>query len=71
MQGLIPFIDLDEQQSLIKPQVDAAIQRVLSHGKYILGPEVYELEERLAEYTGAKYCITCAPKTAAASAVAI
>ena len=36
---------------------------MLKHGKYILGPEVYELEERLAQYTGAKFCITCANGT--------
>ena len=35
----------------------------MAHGKYILGPEVAELEERLCEYTGAKYCITCANGT--------
>lgn len=39
------------------------IQRVLDHGQYILGPEVAELEEKLAAYTGAKYCITCANGT--------
>ena len=60
---MIPFIDLAAQQARIKPQIDAAIQRVLSHGKYILGPEVDELEERLTGYTGAKYCITCANGT--------
>ena len=51
------------QQKRIEPGVNAAIQRVLAHGKYILGPEVHELEERLAEYTGAKFCITCANGT--------
>ncbi|WP_301898339.1 DegT/DnrJ/EryC1/StrS family aminotransferase [Pseudidiomarina terrestris] len=57
------FIDLAAQQALIKDKIDAAIQRVLAHGKYILGPEVQELEERLAEYTGAKYCIAVANGT--------
>jgi UDP-2-acetamido-2-deoxy-ribo-hexuluronate aminotransferase len=52
------FIDLVSQQVGIKEQIDAAIQGVLSHGKYIQGPEVSELEKRLAEYNGAKYCIT-------------
>ena len=46
------FIDLAAQQALIKEKIDANIQRVLAHGKYILGPEVHELEERLAVYTG-------------------
>ncbi|MGQ4276468.1 DegT/DnrJ/EryC1/StrS family aminotransferase [Pseudidiomarina sp. E22-M8] len=57
------FIDLAAQQARIKDKIDAAIQRVLAHGKYILGPEVAELEERLADYTGAKYCITVANGT--------
>lgn len=57
------FIDLAAQQARIKDKIDAAIQKVLAHGQYILGPEVSELEERLADYTGAKYCITCANGT--------
>lgn len=57
------FIDLAAQQARIKDKIDAAIQRVLAHGKYILGPEVDELEERLAAYTGAKHCITVANGT--------
>jgi UDP-2-acetamido-2-deoxy-ribo-hexuluronate aminotransferase len=57
------FIDLAAQQALIKDEINAGIQRVLQHGQYILGPEVHELEERLAEYTGAKYCISCANGT--------
>ncbi len=57
------FIDLAAQQARIKDKIDAGIQRVLAHGKYILGPEVNELEEKLAAYTGAKYCITCANGT--------
>lgn len=57
------FIDLKAQQARIKDRIDAGIQRVLAHGKYILGPEVAELEERLAAYTGAQYCITCANGT--------
>lgn len=60
---MIPFIDLAAQQARIKPQIDSAIRRVLSHGKYILGPEVDELEERLGRYAGAGYCITCANGT--------
>lgn len=60
---MIEFIDLKSQQARIKDKLDAGIQRVLSHGQYILGPEVAELEERLAEFVGAKYCITCANGT--------
>ncbi|WP_275668765.1 DegT/DnrJ/EryC1/StrS family aminotransferase [Halomonas urmiana] len=59
----MPFIDLAAQQARIKDKIDAGIQRVLAHGQYILGPEVAELEEKLAAYTGAKHCITCANGT--------
>jgi UDP-2-acetamido-2-deoxy-ribo-hexuluronate aminotransferase len=57
------FIDLATQQTRIKDEIDAGIARVLAHGQYILGPEVAELEDRLASYTGAAYCITCANGT--------
>ena len=57
------FIDLVAQQARIKDKIDAGIQAVLSHGKYILGPEVSELEEKLTAFTGAKHCITCANGT--------
>lgn len=60
---MIEFIDLKKQQARIKDKLDAAIQRVLSHGQYILGPEVSELEEKLAAFVGAKHCITCANGT--------
>jgi len=60
---MIDFIDLQAQQARIREQIGAGIRRVLEHGQYILGPEVGELEERLADYTGARYCITCANGT--------
>ena len=60
---MIEFIDLKTQQLRLKTEIDAGIQRVLAHGQYILGPEVAELEEKLAAYVGAKYCITCANGT--------
>lgn len=60
---MIHFIDLAAQQARIKDKIDAGIQRVLAHGQYILGPEVAELEEKLAAYTGTKHCITCANGT--------
>ena len=60
---MIEFIDLKAQQARIKVQLDAAIARVLQHGQYILGPEVAELEEKLAAYTGARHCITVANGT--------
>ncbi|MCX2897817.1 DegT/DnrJ/EryC1/StrS family aminotransferase [Pseudomonas mandelii] len=60
---MIEFIDLKSQQARIRGEIESAIQRVLDHGQYILGPEVAELEERLADFVGAKYCITCANGT--------
>jgi UDP-2-acetamido-2-deoxy-ribo-hexuluronate aminotransferase len=60
---MIEFCDLKAQQDRIKAQIDAGIQRVLTHGHYILGPEVTELEEKLAAFVGAKHCITCANGT--------
>lgn len=57
------FIDLKSQYQRLKTEIDAGIHRVLDHGQYILGPEVAELEEKLAAYTGAKYCISVANGT--------
>ena len=57
------FIDLAAQQARIKNKIEASIQEVLNHGRYILGPEVAELEAKLASFTGANYCITCANGT--------
>ena len=53
----IDFIDLKAQQDRIRPQLEKRIHTVLHHGRYILGPEVQELEERLADYVGVKHCI--------------
>ena len=53
------FIDLKAQYRRIEEDVNRRIKAVLEHGKYILGPEVTELEERLADYVGVKHCITC------------
>ncbi len=57
------FIDLAAQQALIKEKIDHNIQQVLTHGQYILGPEVAELEEKLATFVGAKHCISVANGT--------
>jgi UDP-2-acetamido-2-deoxy-ribo-hexuluronate aminotransferase len=61
----IPFIDLKTQYQALKPQIQARINAVLEHGQYIMGPEVKELEDRLAAYTGSKHCITVASGTEA------
>lgn len=60
---MIEFIDLKAQQARLKDKIELGIQRVLEHGQYILGPEVSELEEKLAAYVGAKHCISCANGT--------
>lgn len=57
------FIDLKAQQDLIRPQIEINIKKVLDHGKYIMGPEVFELEERLAGYVGTKHCIAVSSGT--------
>ncbi len=59
----IPFIDLAKQQARIKPELDRRMQAVLKHGQYIMGPEVKELEERLAAYCGAKHAIALSSGT--------
>lgn len=59
----IPFVDLAAQQDRLRPQIEAGIARVLAHGQYILGPEVAELEARLADYSGAAHCISVANGT--------
>lgn len=59
----LPFMDLKGQLARIRPQVDAAIARVLDHGQFIMGPEVYELERQLCAFTGAKHCISCSNGT--------
>lgn len=57
------FTDLKAQYAALKADIDARIARVLDHGRYILGPEVAELEEQLASFTGAAHCITVANGT--------
>jgi dTDP-4-amino-4,6-dideoxygalactose transaminase len=59
----INFIDLKAQQKKILPDLTERIQRVLAHGQYIMGPEIKELEARLAAYVGAKHAISCSSGT--------
>jgi UDP-2-acetamido-2-deoxy-ribo-hexuluronate aminotransferase len=59
----INFIDLKAQQEAIYPQILERIKRVLSHGQYIMGPEVKELETKLAAYVGVKHAISCSSGT--------
>ena len=57
------FIDLKSQYNLIKEDVLNSIETVLDHGQYIMGPEVIELEEKLAQYVGTKHCVSCSSGT--------
>ncbi|MDB6096526.1 MAG: aminotransferase DegT [Francisellaceae bacterium] len=59
----IDFIDLRSQYKKIQNEIDEAISRTLSHGHYIMGPEVTELEKKLAKFCGAKHAITCSNGT--------
>ena len=59
------FIDLKSQYAALRDNINARLQKVLDHGQYILGPEVRELEARLAAFTGSKHCITVASGTEA------
>lgn len=60
---MIPFRDLKAQYKALKPQIDKAIQTVLDEGQFIMGRQVQELEESLAEYVSVKHCISCANGT--------
>ena len=59
----IAFIDLAAQQRRIKPEIDAAIARVLAHGAYVMGPEVKAFEDQLAAFAGAAHAVSCANGT--------
>jgi dTDP-4-amino-4,6-dideoxygalactose transaminase len=59
----IALIDLARQQERLRNGLEAAISRVLDHGQYIMGPEVFELERRLTEFCGARHAIACASGT--------
>lgn len=59
----IRFVDLQAQRARLGSRIDAAIAGVLAHGNYVLGPEVAELEARLADWSGARHVVTCANGT--------
>jgi UDP-2-acetamido-2-deoxy-ribo-hexuluronate aminotransferase len=65
MTDKIEFIDLKAQYRALKPSIDARITKVLDHGRYIMGPEIAELEERLAAHVGVGHCIGVASGTEA------
>ena len=59
----IPFIDLQAQRQRLAGRIEEAIAAVLDHGRFILGPEVTDLETGLTEFCGARFAITCASGT--------
>ena len=63
----IPFIDLQTQYKKHQTEIQAAINVVLEHGRYIMGPEIDALESALQEFTGANHAITCGSGTEALS----
>ena len=60
---MIPFIDLNAQQKLIRDKIVKRIEKVLDHGQYILGPEVKELEDKLSYFASCKYVLCCSSGT--------
>jgi len=60
---MIPFIDLNAQQNIIRDKIEKRIKKVLDHGQYILGPEVKELEDKLSSFTGSNYVLCCSSGT--------
>jgi len=61
----VSFIDLQAQRARISDRIDAAIARVLEHGRFIMGPEIGEVEQKLSAHCGAKHAITCSNGTSA------
>jgi UDP-2-acetamido-2-deoxy-ribo-hexuluronate aminotransferase len=59
------FVNLKAQYRALRQSIDARIQAVLDHGQFIMGPEVAEMESKLAAYTGSSHCISCASGTEA------
>jgi dTDP-4-amino-4,6-dideoxygalactose transaminase len=60
---MIPLIDLAAQQDRLRERIEARIFSVLDHGNFIMGPEVTELEEKLAQFCSVKHCVSCANGT--------
>ena len=59
----VKFVDLQTQQDRIRPGLERRVHRVLHHGKYIMGPEIKELEEGLSSFVGCRHCISCSSGT--------
>ena len=57
------FLDLKTQQKRIRKSLEKRVNKIFDHGAYIMGPEVFELEEKLASYCGVKHAISCSSGT--------
>jgi len=66
---MIPFIDIQAQRARLGDRIDSALSKVMAHGKFILGPEVQELEQQLSAFCGARHTVTCANGTDAITLV--
>ncbi len=60
---MIPFIDLKTQYKHLEDEIQIAVNTVMKHGQFILGPEINELEDQLAEFVDVRYAITCSSGT--------
>ena len=60
---ILPFIDLKSQYTHLQKKIDKRIADVLAGSQFIMGPEVSELENKLADYVGVKHCITVSSGT--------
>lgn len=65
LRQITEFVDLKAQYAALRETIDARMRAVLEHGQFIMGPEVQEVEGRLAAYTGSRHCVTCASGTEA------
>lgn len=63
----IPFVDLAAQYQRLKQEIDAGMKRVLEHGRFIMGPEIAELEAALCDFAGCRHAVSCASGTDALS----
>lgn len=57
------FVDLKTQYQRVREQIDSGIQNVLGHGQFVMGPEVAQLEQRLADYVGVQHCVSVSSGT--------
>src|ERR1700737_4247878 len=59
----LPFLDLKAQQARIQAELRRRLETVLEHCQFVLGPEVTELEQKLAAFCGAKHCVSVSSGT--------